>query len=72
VIRKGYSLKFIKLIRRSLRFNIILVVIFLAIIFTIIDILLLIISGFSSINRYILVLLISYYLADYCDKINLY
>jgi len=48
VIRKGYSLKFFKLIGRSPRFGIMLVAIFLAIIFTVVDILSSIISGLSG------------------------
>lgn len=47
-IRKGYSLKFFKLIGRSPRFVIMLVAIFLAITFTIMDILSSVISGLSG------------------------
>jgi len=48
VIRKSYSLNFFKLIWRSPRFGIMLLAIFLAIIFTITDILSSIISGLSG------------------------
>jgi hypothetical protein len=72
VIRKGYSLKFFKLIGRSPRFGIMLVAIFLAIIFTIVDILSSIISGLSGTDGYIPVLLASHRLANCCDRINPY
>ncbi|KAH8687343.1 hypothetical protein BGZ60DRAFT_362968 [Tricladium varicosporioides] len=47
-IRKSYGLKFFKMIRRSSRFSIMLLAIFLAVIFTIVDILSSIISGLSG------------------------
>jgi len=72
VIRKSYSLKFVKLIRRSPRFGIMLVAIFLAIIFTIVDILSSIISGLSGTDGYILALLASHRLANYCHRVNPY
>jgi len=72
VIRKSYSLEFFKLIGRSPRFGIMLVAIFLAIIFTIVDILSSIISGLSGTDGYILALLASQQWANYCDRINPY
>ena len=72
VIRKGYSLKFFKLIGRSPRFGIMLVAIFLAIIFTIVDILSSIISGLSGTDGYIPVLLASHRLTNWRDRINPY
>jgi hypothetical protein len=72
VIRKGYSLKFFKLIQRSPRFGIMLVAIFLAITFTIVDILSSIISGLSGTDGYIPVVLASHGLANYCNRINPY
>ncbi len=57
VIRKSYSLNFFKLIWRSPRFGIMLLAIFLAMIFTLMDILSSIISGLSGTDGYILVLI---------------
>jgi hypothetical protein len=54
VIRKSYSLKFFMLIRRSPRFGIMLIAIFLAIIFTIVDILSSIIPGLSGTDGYLM------------------
>lgn len=53
MIRKSYSLKFFKLIGRSPRFGIMLAAIFLAIVFTIMDILSSLISGLSGTDGYI-------------------
>jgi hypothetical protein len=72
VIRKGYSLKFFKLIRRSPRFGIMLVAIFLAITFTIVDILSSIISGLSGTDGYMPIVLASHHLANCCNRINPY
>jgi hypothetical protein len=55
VIQKGYSLKFFRLIGRSPRFVIMLAAIFLAIIFTIMDILSSVIPGLSGTDGYVLV-----------------
>lgn len=72
VIRRGYSLKFFKLIGRSPRFAIMLVAIFLAIIFTIVDILSSIISGLSGTDGYIPVFSASHHMANNCGRINPY
>ncbi|PMD41732.1 hypothetical protein L207DRAFT_386180, partial [Hyaloscypha variabilis F] len=53
VIQKGYSLKFFRLIGRSPRFVIMLAAIFLAIIFTIMDILSSVISGLRGTDGYV-------------------
>jgi hypothetical protein len=72
VIRKGYSLKFFKLIGRSPRFGIMLVAIFLAIVFTIVDILSSIIPGLSGTDGYIPVLSAFNRLANCYNRINPY